>query len=210
MSDTTKTTSSTRRVLSNAKFMYLIPWASETSAPVVGSRTIYDISDIIADTVNIEQDDPEVNTTESEFSDSPLFENTKLGKYNFSATCVDTQNDILKDIFGWSEDASGDTKGAYAPVSYSYLYAEIVIGFANAVVVLPKVRLDSKLIIGTLKTGQAQSQISGTCYDAYVSFKASGADDHKCPIAIRSLAQAETGTTIAAQVRVGTTAFTAG
>lgn len=207
MADSTVTTTSTRRVLSNAKFMYLIPWTSETSAPVSGSRTIYDISDIIADTVNIEQDDPEVNTTESEFSDSPLFENTKLGKYNFAATCVDTQNSIVKAIFGWSEDESGDTKGAYAPVSYSYLYAEIVIGFANAVVVLPKVRLDSKLVIGTLKTGQAQSQISGTCYDAYVSFKSSGADDHKCPIAIKSAATESAAKTLATQVRVGTTAF---
>jgi len=188
--------------------MYLTPWTSETTAPTASSTT-YDISDIIADTVNIEQDDPEVNTTESEFSDSPLFENTKLGKYNFAATCVDTQNDLVKAIFGWSEDSTGTTKGVYAPTSYSYLYAEIVIGFANAIVVLPKVRLDSKLVIGTLKTGQAQSQISGTCYDAYVSFNASGADANakKCPIAIKSVASETAAASLAEDVRVSTSEF---
>ena len=198
-------TTSTRRVLSGAKFMYVQPWSSETTPPSANSG--YDISDIIADTVNIEQDDPDVNTTESEFSDSPLFESVKQGSYKFAATCVDTQNSIVKTIFGWSEDASGDNKGAYAPVSYQYLYAEIFIGFANAVVVMPKVRLDSKLVIGTLKTGQAQSQLSGTCYDAYVSFKASGADDHKTPIAIQSAASETAARTAATTIRVATTAF---
>ena len=151
--------------------------------------------------MNIEQDDPEINTTESEFSDSPLFENTKLGKYSFAATCVDTQNQVIKALFGWSEDSqTANGKGAYAPTSYSYLYATIKIGFDNAVVVLPKVRLDSKLVIGTLKTGQAQSQISGTCYDGYVQYVGFSATDteatwsqsasayKKTPIAIVPLA----------------------
>lgn len=161
------------RILSDAKCMLVKLWKDDETAL---DGDIYDISDIVADTIAIEQDDNNVSSIESEFTDVPLFENVDLGKYNFGATCIDTQNPILSTIYGWTIGTSTDT-GAYAPTGYKRRYAAIVVGFDNAFVVCPKVRLDSKLVIGTLKTGSAESQIAGTLYNAYIS-------DNQCPLAI--------------------------
>lgn len=162
--------------LSGAKFMYAQRWTTNGASlvPPNHESTIYDITAIMADTVSIEQDDPETNDIASEFSDTPLDTNTTLGKYNFSATCIDFQNTIMKEFLGWKE-VSLSTTGTASPAiaaqnAYEDMYAEIVIGFSNAIVVLPKVHLNSKAVFSSLKSGAAEAQIAGTCLTAYVKF----------------------------------------
>ena len=156
-----KTLDSGRIVLSNAKYLHVTPYESEDK---IGTQT-YDIVNIVGDTLSFTPDDNTVNSKEWEFGDTPLFENITLGKIQFAATCIDFQNDVLKQLMGWTVDAS---KGVmYAPNAYKDLYAVVEVGFKNEdVVVVPKLKLNSKAIISTLKTGTGEGNLAGTAYSA--------------------------------------------
>ena len=140
-----------RIVLANAEYVHITPWTNEDT---IGTDTI-DVTNIVGDTLSFTPDDNTVNAKESEFKDDPLFENIVLGKYQFAATCIDFQNTVMEKIFGWKKD----TKGVYAPTGYKDLYATIEVGFRNedVVVVAPKIKMNSKATIGTLKTGRRGS-----------------------------------------------------
>ena len=152
-----------RIVLANAEYVHITPWTNEDT---IGADTI-DVTNIVGDTLSFTPDDNTVNAKESEFKDDPLFENIVLGKYQFAATCIDFQNTVMEKIFGWKKD----TKGVYAPTGYKDLYATIEVGFRNedVVVVAPKIKMNSKATIGTLKTGTAEGQLAGTAYAAKVN-----------------------------------------
>lgn len=152
-----------RVVLANAEYVHITPWTDEDT---IGTDTI-DVTNIVGDTLSFTPDDNTVNAKESEFKDDPLFENIVLGKYKFAATCIDFQNIVMEKIFGWKKD----TKGVYAPTGYKDLYATIEVGFRNedVVVVAPKIKMNSKATIGTLKTGTAEGQLAGTAYAAKVN-----------------------------------------
>lgn len=202
--------------LSNAIGMLLIPYTDNNGVLTPGDD-IYDITEVVADTVSITPDDNEVNTTDAEFRDTPLFENVTLGKVQFAATCTDFQNDMMKAIFGWTEyteyksvDVTGfankdayvgyyilvsteytlvteankstlsitpGTTAAYeavssvlAPLNYQDLWCAIVVKFSNRFVLLPKVKMNSKAVLATLKTGYGEGQLAGTAYAGYVAF----------------------------------------
>ena len=202
--------------LSNAIGMLLIPYTDNNGVLTPGDD-IYDITEIVADTVSITPDDNEVNTTDAEFRDTPLFENVTLGKVQFAATCTDFQNEMMKAIFGWEEyteyksvDVTGfankdayvgyyilvsteytlvteankstlsitpGTTGAYeavssvlAPLNYQDLWCAIVVKFSNRFVLMPKVKMNSKAVLATLKTGYGEGQLAGTAYAGYVAF----------------------------------------
>lgn len=159
-----------RLVFSNAKYVNFTPYTNEDE---IGAVT-YDIASIVGDTLSFTPDDNTVNAKESEFKDDPLFESVTLGKYQFAATCIDFQNDIMKEIFGWETD----TTGAYAPVAYANKYVAIEIGFhdSEAVVVAPKVKLNSKATLASFKTGTGEGNLAGTAYSSEVNTK-------PCPIA---------------------------
>ena len=152
-----------RIVLANAEYVHITPWTDEDT---IGTDTI-DVTNIVGDTLSFTPDDNTVNAKESEFKDDPLFENIVLGKYQFAATCIDFQNTVMEKIFGWKKD----TKGVYAPTGYKDLYATIEVGFRNEdiVVVAPKIKMNSKATIGTLKTGTGEGQLAGTAYAAKVN-----------------------------------------
>ena len=152
-----------RIVLANAEYVQITPWTDEDT---IGTDTI-DVTNIVGDTLSFTPDDNTVNAKESEFKDDPLFENIVLGKYQFAATCIDFQNTVMEKIFGWKKD----TKGVYAPTGYKDLYATIEVGFRNedVVVVAPKIKMNSKATIGTLKTGTGEGQLAGTAYAAKVN-----------------------------------------
>ena len=152
-----------RIVLANAEYVHITPWTNEDT---IGTDTI-DVTNIVGDTLSFTPDDNTVNAKESEFKDDPLFENIVLGKYQFAATCIDFQNTVMEKIFGWKKD----TKGVYAPTGYKDLYATIEVGFRNedVVVVAPKIKMNSKATIGSLKTGTAEGQLAGTAYAAKVN-----------------------------------------
>lgn len=154
-----------RRVFSNLKYLYFTPWTDEST---IGDTT-YDLVNIVGDTTSSEQDENEVNELPHEFSNEPLYENINLGKKNFTTECIDFQNNVLKELFGWTID--GDN--AYAPITYTDLYCQIEIGFnsTNDIIVLPKVKLNSRAVIASMKTDAARANITGTCYSAYVNGK---------------------------------------
>lgn len=150
-----------RIVLSNAAYLYVTPYTSEDT---IGTET-YDIVNIVGDSLSFTPDDNTVNAKEWEFGDTPLFENITLGKIQFAATCIDFQNDVLKALMGWQlEETSGIL---YAPTSYKDIYALVEVGFKNedVVVVVPKLKLNSKAIISTLKTGTGEGTLAGTAYN---------------------------------------------
>lgn len=155
-----------RIVLANAEYVHVTPYVDEDT---IGTTT-YDIVDIVADTLSFTPDDNTVNSKDSEFKDEALFENVILGKYQFAATCVDFQNDVMQAIYGWEADEAGNV---YAPAGYKEKYALIEVGFRNedVVVVAPKVKLNSKATIGTLKTGTGEGAIAGTAYSGNINGK---------------------------------------
>lgn len=152
-----------RIVLSNAEYMIITPYETEDK---LGASS-YDIVDVVGDTLSFTPDDNTVNAKESEFSDSVLFENITLGKIQFAATCINFNDEIMKNIFGWTKGKSG---AMYAPNGYKDLYAVVEIGFKNedVAVVVPKLKLNSKAVISTLKTGTGEAQLAGTAYDAEI------------------------------------------
>lgn len=168
------TLDSGRVVLSNAAYFHVTPYVKEDE---VGTTT-YDIVNIVADTLSLTPDDNTSNAKEWEFGDTPLFENITLGKIQFAATCIDFQNDVLKAMFGWKEVGGA----LVAPNAYKDLYAVVEIGFKNeeTVVVVPKLKLNSKAVISTLKTGTGEGNLAGTAYNAVLGV---GSDSAETPMA---------------------------
>lgn len=152
-----------KRVFANLAYLYFTPWTDETTL----GTTTYDLVNIVGDTTTNEQDDNEVNELPHEFSNEPLYENINLGKKNFSTECIDFQSDVLKELFGWETDETGNS---FAPLQYKDLYCKIEMGFNSTedIIVLPKVKLNSKAVISSLKTDASRATISGTCYSAFV------------------------------------------
>lgn len=178
------TTLDTGRVIfSNAKYVNFTPYTSEDE---IGAVT-YDIASIVGDTLSFTPDDNTVNAKESEFKDDPLFESVTLGKYQFAATCIDFQNDVMSNIFGWEADETG----AYAPVAYANKYVAIEIGFhdSDIVVVAPKVKLNSKATLASFKTGTGEGNLAGSAYSSEVNEK-------PCPIAFVKVSKTNPSYTI--------------
>lgn len=151
-----------RIVFSNAKHLYFIPYVNEDE---IGSAQ-YDLVNIVGDTLSVTPDDNTINSKDSEFKDEPLFENVVLGKVQFAGTCIDFQNPVMEKIFGWN--VAGGI--AAMPTSYKDKYAAIIINFGEGIpeVVLPKVKMNSKAIISTLKTGSGEGNLAGTAYAAII------------------------------------------
>lgn len=152
-----------RRVFTNLKYLYFGVWENESTAPT----SFVDLVNIVGDTTTVEQAENEVNEIPHEFSSEPLFENINLGKKTVTTECIDFQNPVLKDLFGWTTDDAGN---AMAPVTYKDLYCTIEMGFntTDDVVVLPKVKLNSRAVLSSMKTDASRGNISGTCYSAWV------------------------------------------
>lgn len=167
-----------KRVFANLKSILFTPWTSDSE---VGTTT-YDLVSIVGDTTSVAQADNTVNSIEHEFSSTPLYENVTLGAKTFSCECIDFQNDVLKNLMGWTVEEGGD---AFAPIAYKDLYCKIELQFNSTedVVCLPKVKLNSKAILSTMKTDASRGTISGTCYPAYVK---AGQKEHQTDEAIIS------------------------
>lgn len=148
-----------RLVLANAEYIHITPYVD---ADTPGTTT-YDVVNIVGDSLSFTADDNSVNSKESEFRDEPLFETITLGKYQFAANCIDFRSEVMEAIYGWEKDEKGNV---FAPAGYVDRYAVVEIGFRNEniVVVAPKLKLNSKATIGSLKTGTAEGSLAGTAY----------------------------------------------
>lgn len=153
-----------RRVFANLRYLYFTPWTDESTL----GDTTYDLVNIVGDTTTSEQAENEVSSLPHEFSSEPLYENVTLGTKSFATECIDFQNDVLKELFGWETDEDGN---ALAPTAYKDLYCKVEMGFNSTedVIVLPKVKLNSRAVIATMKTDASRGNIAGTCYSAYVT-----------------------------------------
>lgn len=156
---------SERRVFSNLAYVRVTPWSTQISGP---DGDTYDITEVVADTTSVEQAENESNAIEHEFSNNPLFENVTLGDKTFACESIDLQNAVLKGLFGWVQIGSSDDMAA--PSSYKHLYATVELGFTNTEdeIVLPKVLLNSRAVIASMKTDASRANITGTCYNAFV------------------------------------------
>jgi hypothetical protein len=167
MAKTKKVIDSGRRVFTNLKYLYFTPWKKDEDGSWVEGDVAYDVNNIVGDSTTVEQEDNEVNEIEHEFRKEPLYENTTLGNRTFTTECLDFQNDVLANIMGWTVDGAGNV---YAPANYEELYCSIEMGFNSTedVVVLPKVKMNSKAVLSSMKTDASRGTLSGTCYAAYL------------------------------------------
>lgn len=176
-----------RIVFTGLKYMYITPWEKNEDGKLTLSSTTYEIVNIVGDTTSLEQEDNEVTEVEHEFSSTPLYEAVTLGKKTFSAECADYQEEVLVNLFGWEK--IGDA--VVAPASYKEFFAAIELGFnsTDEVVVLPKVRMDSKVTLASMKTDISRATISGTTYQAYA--KVGSGDEFKTDMFISKASFAE-------------------
>lgn len=171
MAATIKTTIAGAKKLKRVKQILITPY--DESGEELGA-TAYQLDNIVADTTSITQDDPDTTDIECETRDEPIDSVTTLGSYQFTTTSGDVQKELLTNIMGFKEDTS--SKILYAPALYKDLYAEIRLVFSNGdALVLPKVRLNNKIVAETLKTGLVQATIAGTAFSKEVTINSAPA-----------------------------------
>lgn len=150
-------------LLTNLKYMKLIPYTDENGETLGDKSFTFDT--LLADSVSVEQDDNTVNSRDSETKDEPALENTVLGSYQIAATSLDVQDKILSAVMGWVTGTT-DTDVSYAPTSYKPLWGMIIFAFnsTDKCFVAPRVKLNTKIVISSLKTSSGELQIAGTAY----------------------------------------------
>ena len=134
--------------------------------------TSYILEDVIEDTTSISQDDNNTTDIECETSDSPVVSIVKIGKYQVSAEVGDTQSAILKDLCDFTADTSSKT--VYAPSVYRKTYAKFDVVFKTgdntySAFVVPKLQLNSKLMIESLNSNLGRVSLAGTAQDVVVT-----------------------------------------
>lgn len=156
-----------KEVYTNVKQFIAIPY-TDLNGETLGTEA-YVFDNLLADSVSFTPDDNTVNTKDGETKDESIIENVVLGKCQFAATSLDMRPDVLTTMMGWTDD---DTNGVtYAPATYKPLYVCILVTFTSTerMLVAPKVKINSKDVFSTLKTGSGEGQLSGTCYSATVT-----------------------------------------
>ena len=175
MAKTKVVVDSGRTVFTGLKYMYITPWVKqEDGTGLELAEETYEIVNIVGDSTSLEQEDNDVQEVEHEFSSTPLYEAVTLGKKTFTAECADYQEKVLVNLFGWEAGGATGTEESdvqYAPTGYKEFYAAIELGFnsTDKVVVLPKVRLDSKVALASMKTDISRATITGSCYEAFLT-----------------------------------------
>ena len=153
-----------KKILKKAKSMCVLPYKFDASVyDFVLGETVYDLSAIIGDSIVLEQQDGNSQEKYNEFTSEPLVKNVTTGEWRFTAQCLDLQNAVLKALFAAYYN---DAKGASAVRDdYAELYVYIRIKFFDTSlpdVVLPKVLMNSKLLLQQMRTRASQCNIGGT------------------------------------------------
>lgn len=167
-----------RKFLRKAESMMLVPYVYDDTDGVedyvLGSE-VYDISAVIGDSIVLEQKDGEVDEKFNEFVQSPIVRNVTAGAYDFTAQCLDLQDKVLRALFGayTASGTNGVVNGVAAfPDDYQLQYAMIRIRFHDtnlSDVILPKVQMNSKLLMQQMKTRGSQGNVSGTALSQRVA-----------------------------------------
>lgn len=137
----------------------------------------FDIHDIVGDTYSGTQDDPEETEIPHEFSDSPLDLSVTLGTETITMQCLDFQDAILKELYGW--DTTTATGFAVAPAQYKDLNCLVILQFGTqgVNVVMPNVKMNSKSLLENLRSDIARGELGGTLLSASVIL-----DDNATPV----------------------------
>lgn len=130
------------------------------------SGDAYILETVVRDTTSVTQDDPETTDIECETSDSPIDTVTTLGKYQFTCEVADTQEDLVKDLMGWTK--SGNK--IIAPTGYTEKFVQVAIVFEKAdkslvAFVIPRMKLNSKLMLESMNSNIARVNLAGTAND---------------------------------------------
>lgn len=159
----TKTGATAQKVY-NPKYLFITPFTDETTK----GETVYQVENVVRDSTTITQEDNEENPVENEFSSDYIVNNVTAGAYTFESNVGDLQGDLLKDLAGFSVDDVSNK--IYAPSGYKEIFAEISLVFEKAgggyiAATLPKVQLNSTVLIESLNSSVGQITIAGTGYN---------------------------------------------
>lgn len=156
-----------KEVFSNVKQFIVIPY-TDINGETLGTNA-YIFENLLADSVSFTPDDNTSNTKDGETKDEPIVENIVLGRCQFAATSLDMRADVLTAMMGWTDDEENGI--TYAPSTYKPLYACILVSFTSTsrMLIAPKVKINSKDVFSTLKTGSGEGQLAGTCYTTTVT-----------------------------------------
>ena len=143
------------------KAVIFFPWSQGKPG-----TTGYDIHDIVGDTFSLTQDDADRTEIPWEFGDEPLDENISLGNRSLTMQCLDYQDDIMENLFGWTKDSTNGV--TYAPTQYEELVCTIMLMFEDKCIIMPKVKMDSKTAFENLRTDIARGELGGTLYSTGV------------------------------------------
>lgn len=156
----------TQRVIATqAKYLHMTVYTDRDS---IGSVT-YGLPDIVADSLSLIAEDNEITEIEGEFVSEPLHESVIPGKYTFQANNLNFAPEFFSAFMGWEKDET--TGDVYAPALYKEVYVVAEIGFENEdiVLVLPKLKLNSKANLENLKSGTGLINLAGTAYSMEVT-----------------------------------------
>ena len=177
MATTVKKTSATAIKVAKPKFVFATLLTKGEGGAYEKSETVYQLEDILADSTSLTQDENEVNTIDNELSDEPIMQNVTLGAWQFTTTVEDIQPDLLKDLCGFTVDG---TK-VYAPNSYTERFAEVAVVLDGGVdgegeqkyvaYVMPKLQLNARAILESLKSGMAGFALAGTAMSMEMTVK---------------------------------------
>lgn len=167
-----------RKYFRKPESMMLVPYVYDDSDEVddyVLGSDVYDISAVIGDSIALEQKDGDVDEKFNEFVRTPIVRNVSAGSYDFTAQCLDLQDKVLMALFGayTATGANGIVPGVSAlPDDYQLQYAMIRIRFKDeslSDIILPKVQMNSKLLLQQMKSRGSQGNIDGTALSRRVS-----------------------------------------
>lgn len=140
-------------------------FTGEEDEGVAASGDSFILETVVRDTTSVTQDDPETTDIECETSDSPIDTVTKLGKYQFTTEVADTQEELVTALMGWKKSG---TK-VVAPAGYVEKFVEVAVVFANGeknvAFIIPRLKLNSKLMLESMNSNIARVNLAGTAFD---------------------------------------------
>lgn len=139
----------------------LIPYEGDA----LGKKS-FTFDTLLADSVSLQQDENTTNQRDSETKSEPAIKNVVLGSWQFAATSLDLQGEILANFGGWVA-GSTDADVYLAPSAYKTLYAMAIMKFGSSdiCVVCPKIQIDARAVLASLKTSSGECAISGTAVE---------------------------------------------
>lgn len=158
----------TSKKIYNPKYLFITPFTDDKTK----GETIYMIGNVIRDSTSITQEEPTTDPVENDLDDAPIVNNVTNGSYTFSANIADMDGKLYADLAGFEVDETSNI--IYAPDGYVEKFAEIALVFQMAdgkyiAAVLPKVQLNSTVLIESIRSSVGQITIAGTGYNLEVT-----------------------------------------